>query len=581
MCLIDALPSFVALAVLAVLDTPARYAPRDLALVLACYYLLALVLTWQAVLAARVLPWLAWIAALPGALALAWQVRVCLRVPRGKLAFAMLTVALCLLLSWLARRRRDRIVPSQGFLAGLAAGAALLALLLPAFDRWNDFRWHVLRHNSLLGMPLYYARLTPTAQVIEQLRSARGRIEAPPEAPPFGGALAAARPPDIVFVMVDTLRADRLDAYGGTPDLMPNANALAARATVFADVHANATWTRPSIGSMFTGLLQEHHGAVDRNNSLKPDVTTMAEHLSARGFHTVAFVTNFAAVGAAFGFDQGFAEFFELEAGHGSYLPAADVNRRVEQWLQSRPPGDAPLFLYVHYLDPHEPWVTRPTESLRSSAKLAAYDADVRSFDGALPELLDSVREHLGREAVVVFTSDHGEEFGEHGTFGHGSGLSPEQIRIPLLVELPGVAAGRLSPRLEGRDLFSLVGYLAGGGRDLAQWAERSNRAGRYASIFLTTPMSVLVPQLRVIGMRAYEQDAQLLRWSAYGRTWEFYDLTTDPDQRDNSFEARRSRAAALEPLLEGPTTSAIEPTLIHEMDPRIERALRGLGYVD
>jgi arylsulfatase A-like enzyme len=584
--LLPALPLFAVFAVVMLVSTPASYSLRDASVLLAVYALLSAALGWQAALIARVLPWLWWLAGLPAALALAFHLRESLSFPHSKLEIAAFSASACIALSWLARGPSRTVSPLRALSFAAAFGAAALALLVLAFQTWNNLRWHVLEHNGLLGIPMYYATATPTREVVDDLWS-QPRTRAPVEPPRFIAGPRQGPPPNILFVLVDTLRADRLTAYGGAPERMPNTNALASGAAVFTDVLANASWTRPSVASMFTGLLQEQHGAVDRQDALRPSVTTLAEHLSASGYETVGLVTNFGAVGVAAGFAQGFDELIELtwdqEAQRSPhvFMPAEHVNGHVEGWLSQRTQRDKPLFLYVHYLDPHDPWVIEPPKSPLHADQMKAYDVHVSHFDRHLKPMLESVRAALGAEPVIVLTSDHGEEFGEHGASGHGSSLSREQLHIPLLVALPQGAAQSLPARLEGRDIFSLVGYLAGGGRDLVQWSKAHARSERYASVFLSTTMSLLEPRLQLVGMRAYDDGQHLLRWSAFGQTYELYDLARDADTRVNLFEERPAQARALMQPLARPIESGVDTMVPGEVDVQAHQALRALGYVD
>ena len=212
---------------------------------------------------------------------------------------------------------------------------------------------------------------------------------------------------------------------------------------------------------------------------------------------------------------------------------------------------------------------------------MKAYDVHVSHFDRHLPPLLEGVRSALGSEPVIVLTSDHGEEFGEHGAHGHGSALSKEQLHIPLLVSVPQGAGQQLPARLEGRDIFSLIGYLSGGGRDLERWSARRARKERYASVFLSTTMSPLEPRLQLVCLRAYEDGDRLLRWSAFGETYELYDLSVDPEVRTNLFEERSEGTAELIRRLSQPMRSSVESKVQGEVDMQAHQALRALGYVD
>ncbi|MHC4380050.1 MAG: sulfatase, partial [Planctomycetota bacterium] len=200
--------------------------------------------------------------------------------------------------------------------------------------------------------------------------------------PPDALAGGPARLPNIVVVVIDTLRADHLSCYGYSPgedSISPVLDGLAAAGTRFDKAYAQAPWTRPSTASLFTGLYPASHGIVTPYDPLGADLPTIATMLRSRGYRTVGFSAN-PQIAPAFGFHHGFQRFWNStvhieslsagvrlarKLGIGSAPPplrrgvhdstADDVNRKVIRWLQSAP-EDAPTFLYVHYLDPHDPY---------------------------------------------------------------------------------------------------------------------------------------------------------------------------------------------------------------------------------
>jgi len=252
-----------------------------------------------------------------------------------------------------------------------------------------------------------------------------------PQAPAAHGPARsrAADAPNIIFVLADTLRADSLAAYGGSPDLMPNLNRLAAQSFVFGDVMANASWTRPSVASFFTGLPQELHGAVDRRHALPPERFTIAEALREAGYRTAAFVSNFGAVSRDAGFDQGFDSFEEVKDPRTPYARAEVVNRAVASWLARSARGDragSPVFLYIHYLDPHLPYLSGCDGGCSAHTHAQArrsYEKQLRYLDDQLRWVTQDLAARLAGRTVLLVTSDHGEEFGEHGERGHGHSL--------------------------------------------------------------------------------------------------------------------------------------------------------------
>jgi arylsulfatase A-like enzyme len=360
---------------------------------------------------------------------------------------------------------------------------------------------------------------------------------------------------------------------------MPRLERLASRSWRFLDVMANASWTRPSVASFFTGLLPEEHGALDRGDVLSEGQRTLAERLQDAGFSTAAFVSNHAAVGRAAGFAQGFDAFHELEG--RPYARAEAVSRAVVAALgQGGCP--APCFLYVHYLDPHVPYLSGgPPRGPSPSSGRAAYARELRSVDDGVASLLAGVRRHLGEQTPVLVTSDHGEEFGEHGEAGHGHSLYAEQVRLPMLLHLPGTAGGDLGARLEARDFFDLAVRLALGppARDVSAWAEGRARRLRYASTYLTTPFSAHRPYLATVAMRRIDVGDLAMIWSGYGPTRELYAIGSDPGETVNLAADRGERLEELERELDAAPRWLARSPPAQPTEAQLEQ-LRALGYV-
>ncbi len=303
--------------------------------------------------------------------------------------------------------------------------------------------------------------------------------------------------PDVLLVVIDTLRADHLGAYGSVRPTSPRLDALASRGVVFENAWATAPWTLPSLMSIHTGLYPSDHRVENDGLRLADDVPTLAQALRAAGYETAAFVSHVYA-SAPFGFDRGFGTFedfgisrpgYRLEAG---MEPNADeVTEAALEWLAR--PRRAPLFLFVHYFDPHWPYAP-PAEYrdlfpsaydgpldatydsisrfLDPAAPLpdgyggylrARYDGEIRFVDDALGRLLDALaaRARADRTWVIV-TADHGEEFKDHGSMGHGRQLYEESIRVPLVIAPPAVR-GRGGDRPAGEGAGRRVAYPVSG----------------------------------------------------------------------------------------------------------------------
>ena len=280
--------------------------------------------------------------------------------------------------------------------------------------------------------------------------------------------------PNLVLITLDTLRADRLGSYGYDRDTTPTLDAIAARGVRFEDAITQATTTTPSHASILTGLNPARHGLRRLYQRLASSNHTLAEILKGEGYSTAAFVSA-VPLRRKVGLDQGFDHYSDHNvdsAGAGSddekhYRPARATNERVYEWLEDRPRG--PLFLWVHYFDPHTPYFApeefrrrygvektrlrfqhpsvdtnqmRPNGEPRQRPKPKTvermsnlYDAEIRYMDTAIGELLAALGEAgLLENSVVAFVADHGEHFGEGGYyFGHWDVLD-ETARVPMVI---------------------------------------------------------------------------------------------------------------------------------------------------
>lgn len=285
-----------------------------------------------------------------------------------------------------------------------------------------------------------------------------------------------APPRHLVLVTLDTLRRDRCGPYTDGPSLTPNLDRLAARGVVFEDALCQAVSTPPSHASILTGLDPVHHGLRRLwDERLAPERTTLAEILHGQGFTTAAFVSALP-LRREVGLDQGF-ERYDDELPPGGYERSAHMtNARVRRWLEDRGPRE-PLFLWVHFFEPHAPYWpppefreragvgdARPDELLPTvDANAEAdpafdpgavarmrelYDGEVACTDAALGELL-AILDEAGvlDDALLAVVADHGEHLGEHGYFfGHWNVLE-ETARIPMLLADPhGRFAGTRVP---------------------------------------------------------------------------------------------------------------------------------------
>jgi arylsulfatase A-like enzyme len=493
------------------------------------------------------------------------------------------------------------LVPRLLVQASLALVALLGAMLFGARAS-DELRWHLFMHHRLFGTVLYHLDARPLLAEREALWGEHARLAQPVEYAEWNGGapVEPRKPPHVVFLMLDTLRADALSALGGASDVMPAMNALAERSVLFSDVHANASWTRASCASIFTGMLPEEHGAARFHERLSEHWLTLPEKLADAGYQTAAFVANWVQVGRQTGFAQGFqpGDFHELMSGdeilravgsgagegevRGAYARAEVVNQRTLDWLRSSArDAEKPLFLYLHYLDPHSPYLEPPEAGTRSDPrerKRGLYRQQLRYLDRQLGFLLRELDQVLDGPKVIVFTSDHGEEFWEHDEWGHGHALYKELVWVPLFVHFSDGRSGRVEAPLESRDLFTLVQDLVREPRlNLAKWGALHTRDVRYASQYLDRVDDARADR-KWTGLRRVDTGGASLIWSAYGATWELYDAALDPGELSNRVDGERERVQALRAAMERSVRFWSAPLSV-ERSPQELEFLRALGY--
>ncbi|MSR46390.1 MAG: hypothetical protein EXS13_04910 [Planctomycetes bacterium] len=294
---------------------------------------------------------------------------------------------------------------------------------------------------------------------------------------------------NVVVVVIDTLRADRLSCYGYGRPTTPALDALAARGLRFERAYGTAPWTLPSTASLLTGLQPEMHRGTHFFASLSPDCQLLAERFAANGYATAAFVGNYF-VQPLFGFERGFGQYDEGCMVDRGGINSDKISDAAIAWLDQHATASnvgassagtlaAPFLLYLHYFDPHYNYWEHDgfafggedTERVFSGADIYALRDQQKRFDDAdrarLSSLYDSevafTDHHVGRvlrrlnelgrddDTFVLVTADHGEALGEHGWIGHTVQLYEESIRIPLLLAGPGIV-----PAIAGSDPVQL-----------------------------------------------------------------------------------------------------------------------------
>jgi arylsulfatase A-like enzyme/Flp pilus assembly protein TadD len=261
----------------------------------------------------------------------------------------------------------------------------------------------------------------------------------------IGGAVwrAYTRRPNVLLVTIDTLRADHVGAYGYAGASTPVLDGLARRGALFESASSAVPLTGPSHATILTGTYPPQHGVRENVNFLlDPRHLTLATRLQRRGYRTAAFVAAYP-VAAGFGFGQGFDAFSEglhpnPGIGQGAERPANEVADAALAWLREAP---TPFFAWVHFYDPHAPYV--PPSPFRERFPERPYDGEIAFADAQLGRILEGLRlAGHADDTVIVVLADHGEGLGEHGEAGHGILLHEATLRVPFLLSGPRVPAG-------------------------------------------------------------------------------------------------------------------------------------------
>ncbi|MEP7207580.1 MAG: sulfatase [Casimicrobiaceae bacterium] len=403
--------------------------------------------------------------------------------------------------------------------------------------------------------------------------------------------VAGARP-NVLVLVADTLRADHVGSYGYVRPTTPRLDGLAAEGRLYLHAYSASSWTLPAHASLMTGrALNEHHAGEHRRPYLDGKYPTLAEVLGQGGYATGGFVANVFWCGRQTGLARGFVHYDDLYANGGDALArtvlgrllayhvlpkfgwidipgrrsAADVNGRLLDWIDTV--GDRPFFAFVNYMDVHGPYLPpegfqgrfsgrtggpRPTRielgdidastTVRDPAILKAwidrYDEALLYLDTEIGATLDALgRRGLLDNTIVVFTSDHGESWGEHGLMFHGHSLYQEQVRIPLIVRYPSrVARDRSVDPTSLQDVPALIADLAG--LVSAPFPKPAELVGRnvtddvVAEVGRRTGMPASWPTAR--GSLRAIQDARWQLIVSDGAGEELYDLTVDPAEMNN-----------------------------------------------
>lgn len=434
-------------------------------------------------------------------------------------------------------------------------------------------------------------------------------------------------PPSIILLSVDTLRADHLPTYGYARETAPFLrDGMAAQGTVFGDFVSAATTTGPSHMSMLTSLSPAVHGATGSHAALATPVSTLAMQLRDVGYETAAF-TDDGAIDHERGFVLGFDRFYENKSAR--VMQEGQIERTFEL---ARAQLDAfagrPAFLFLHTFQVHAPYTPPPAygdlfsneelppgtsaEEAEAFERAMLYDREIRYMDDELREFVEWLEGRgFFENGVLVFTSDHGEAFREHGYNGHGGLPHDELLRIPLVLRGAGIAAGRrVSERMTHIDLMptllewagvdapahitglSFADMLRPGDPGSAAGSERVMVSEAWVAASGTKPPSLAIRKGRRKLMRIERSGGEV--------TYQYFDLERDPGEVADLYSELGDEAAirslreladdyvataeALRARINESSAALGSPEGEFEaapLDPEREAKLRALGYIE
>lgn len=395
--------------------------------------------------------------------------------------------------TWRLAWQHSTSVVNESILAGAISGAALYFAW-----RWTRFVFWGGTAMAAVGLASLLFAAHPEMERVPEADAA------PREAAP------ERHRPNIVLISIDSLRADRLGCYGNPRAVSPTIDRLAASGLQFTHAVATSAWTLPSHMSMLTGLDAVEHGVHTELDRLSESVPTVAETLRNSGYRTAGVVSE-GLVGSTYGFARGFDEFDDTTAVAAfdalNEETAPVVTEIALRYLDHF--GERPYFLFIHYWDVHydyaapEPYRTMfdpeydgvldasnfiHNQAVDASISerdlehlLALYDGEIRWVDDHIGKLIERLASRgLLESTTFIVTSDHGDEFFEHGGKGHGGTLYREVMQVPLVISGGGIPVATVDAAVSLTDIAATVYGLAGiprfavprGSRDLLAWRE-------------------------------------------------------------------------------------------------------------
>ncbi|MCO4744910.1 MAG: sulfatase [Proteobacteria bacterium] len=403
--------------------------------------------------------------------------------------------------------------------------------------------------------------------------------------------------PNVYLFTVDTLRADHTTVYGYDREVTPWLEQLARRGVVFENCASTSSWTVPGVSSTLFGAypwqlgIWEATAKNSKRQGLPSEAVSVAEVFRDAGYGTYGVAAN-AHISPERGYERGFEHFENV--GFGPRFAVADALARIQADLAQ---DERPVFLWVHLFDPHEAYVYSPKHTaildpdlkarlgeppldsllmkeLRKDPRTVSgqgladlvtlYDGEIHATDAFLERV--SRRFGVGDDDVVLFASDHGEEFREHGRLGHHGPLWQETVHVPLVLAVPGMPAGRRTEQVSLVDVATTL-VAAAGLAPSEQWVGQDLRGDVSGARFAQ------------LGSKHVAVLESGWKWSRVGDESRLYEL---PDEHTDRSAEASERAAGLKAAWESRGFPVWEPTAMESDATDEEREqLRAMGYLE
>ena len=436
-------------------------------------------------------------------------------------------------------------------------------------------------------------------------------------------------PLNVILVIVDALRGDRIEAKRNGVSVMPRLRERARQWWYFTNAVAQETWTKPSVASIFTSLYPDTHGVQYFASSghqadvLPVDLPTLASILHASGYHTKAIQTS-PTLQKAFGFDRGFDEYLYCEEATADVV-TGDAIASLRTLAQ-------PYFLYIHYFDPHGPYLAPPPRDttfgnlppisveekklldsneyymdhafhatgIRKDRKYGAlsetareyvrycYDIECRFVDDQFAEFAGALGSNLDN-TFLLFTADHGEELWDHGGLGHSKTVFEEVVHVPLLIHFPNQTSGRMVPLpVQSVDILPTIAARIGiepnpawQGVDIAKLPLDAPAVPRPQFSWARGTIYGGPINFACVRMGKYKLIAD-----RYADRTEAYNLEVNPHEQQNLANESSAEITPLKALLlereeeDRAARAKTKPVEKTTLDPKTREALQSLGYL-